>query len=115
MALVPRLLRPSVLIRRKAMYAGFLGPSTFWKVVGLVVFGKGTIVKFFGRQAEVIDVSKLGSGRTMQVVTATPISKRSRRKLAKRGTPVPTLAQQRVSARAWAADQAARKVSRKVS
>ena len=111
MALVPRLLRPSVLIRRKAMYAGFLGTSTFWKVVGVFVFGKRTIAKFLGKQAEVIDVSKLGSGRVMQVVTAQPITKRRRRKLAKRGMSVPTLAEQRVWARAWAADQAARKVS----
>lgn len=111
MALVPRLLRPSVLIRRKAMYAGFLGPSTFWKVVGVFVFGKRTIAKFFGKQAEVIDVSTLGSGRVMHVVTAKPITKRRRRKLARRGVAVPTLAEQRVRARSWAADQAARKVS----
>ena len=111
MALVPRLLRPSVLIRRKAMYAGFLGPSTFWKVVGVLVFGKSTIAKFFGRRPEVIDVSKLGSGRVLQVATARPTTRRRRRKLTKRGVTVPTLAEQRLVARMWASEQSARKVS----
>ena len=48
---LPRMLRPSVIIRRKAMYMGFLGPSRFWKVVGLVVFGKRSITKFFGNHS----------------------------------------------------------------
>jgi hypothetical protein len=111
MALVPRLLRPSVLIRRKAMYAGFLGPSTFWKVVGVIVFGKSTISKFLGRQPEVIDVSRLGPGRVMQIVTAPPTTRRRRRRLATRGLTVLTLAEQRAVARVWASEQAANKVS----
>jgi hypothetical protein len=105
------MLRPSVLIRRKAMYAGFLGPSTFWKVIGVFVFGKSTISKFFGKQPEVIDVSSLGPGRVMQLVTAKPVTKRRRRRLAKRGITVPTLAQQKALARNWASEQAADKAS----
>jgi hypothetical protein len=111
MSLIPRLLRPSVLIRRKAMYAGFLGPSTFWKVVGVFVFGKSTIAKVFGRQPEVIDVSTLGPGRVMQLVTAKPMTKRRRRKLAKRGVVVPTRPQQEALAQIWASDQAAERAS----
>lgn len=111
MALVPRLLRPSVLIRRKAMYAGFLGPSTFWKIVGVVVFGKSTISKFFGRQPELIDVSALGPGRFVQITTATPMSRRRRRKLAKRGVAVPTLADDRRAAQLWVTEHAARRRS----
>jgi len=108
---IPRMLRPSVLIRRKALYAGFLGTSTFWKVVGVVVFGKRTITKFFGRQPEVIDVSRLGPGRVMQLVTAEPVTRRRRRRLAKRGVTVPTLAEQRVLAKLWASDRAAERAS----
>lgn len=108
---IPRMLRPSVLIRRKALYAGFLGTSTFWKVVGVVVFGKRTITKFFGRQPEVIDVSRLGPGRVMQLVTAEPVTRRRRRRLAKRGVTVPTLAEQRVLAKVWASDRAAERAS----
>lgn len=111
MALVPRMLRPSVLIRRKALYNGFLGPSTFWKVVGVVVFGKSTIAKFFGKQPEVVDVSSLGPGRVLQLVTAQPVTKRRRRKLAKRGVTVPTLAEQRRMSQAWASEQAANRAS----
>lgn len=111
MALLPRMLRPSVLIRRKAMYTGFLGPSTFWKVVGLVVFGKRTLGNVFGRQPEVVDVSRLGPGRVMQLVTAEPVTRRRRRKLAKRGITVPTLAEQRAMAKVWAADQDASRAS----
>ena len=105
------MLRPSVIIRRKAMYMGFLGPSRFWKVVGLFVFGKRTITKFFGKQPEVIDVSSLGPGRVMQLVTAKPVTKRRRRKLAKRGITVPTLAEQRALGQIWASERAAEKAS----
>ena len=108
---LPRLLRPSVLIRRKAMYAGFLGSSRFWKVVGVFVFGKRTIAKFLGKQPEVIDVSSLGPGRAMQLITAKPITRRRRRTLAKRGVTVPTLAQQKAMAEVWASEQAAGKAS----
>lgn len=110
MALVPRLLRPSVLIRRQAMYAGFLGSSTFWKVVGVLVFGKSTLKRFFGKQPEVIDVSRLGPGHVLQLVTARPVTRRRRRKLAKRGIFVPRRGEQEEMAQAWANEQA-RKVS----
>ena len=109
MALLPRALRPSVLIRRKAMYAGFLGPSTFWKVVGVFVFGKASIKKFFGKNPEVIDVSSMGAERFMTVTTAKPVTKRRRRKLAKQGIPAPTLADHKAYGAAWAASADAAK------
>ena len=109
MALIPRALRPSVLIRRKAMYAGFLGPSSFWKVVGVFVFGKATIKKFFGKNPEVIDASSLGAERFMTLTTAKPVTKRRRRKLAKQGITPPTLAEHKAYGRIWAATQDAAK------
>lgn len=111
MALVPRMLRPSVLIRRKAMYTGFLGNSTFWKIVGVFVFGKSSLKKFFGKNPEVVDVSRLGAGRFMEVVTAQPVTRRRRRKLQRRGVTVPTLGEQKALSQLWASAQAARKVS----
>jgi len=111
MALVPRMLRPSVLIRRKAMYTGFLGNSTFWKIVGVFVFGKSSLKKFFGKNPEVVDVSRLGAGRIMEVATAQPITRRRRRKLERRGISVPTLAEQKALSQRWASRQAARKAS----
>ena len=110
MALIPRALRPSVLIRRKAMYAGFLGPSTFWKVIGVVVFGKSTIKKFFGKSPEVIDVSRLGAGRVMQITTSKPLSRRARKKIVRGGDSAPTLKGDRVLGHLWA-DSKSRRAS----
>ena len=111
MALVPRLLRPSVLIRRKAMYSGFMGNSTFWRVVGVFVYGRSTVKRFFGKNVEVIDVSSLGTGRWMSITTSKPTTRRSRRKLAKQGIVVPPLKEQRALAQLWALDAAAKKAS----
>lgn len=101
MALIPRLLRPSVLIRRNAMYKGFLGTSTLWKVIGVVVFGKSTIKKFFGKSPEVIDVSSLGRGRTMQITTSKPLSRRARKKIVRSGGLPPTLKGDHALGRLW--------------
>lgn len=106
-----RLLRPSVLMRRKAMYDGLLGPSTFWKIVAVYVFGKGALKRFFGKQPEVLQVSRLRPGHMLQVVTAQPLTRRRRRKLAKRGVTTLTLSEQRDLARVWADEQAARTAS----
>ena len=108
MALLPRMLRPSVLIRRKAMYTGFLGNSGFWKVVGVFVFGKSTIKKFFGKNPEVIDVSSLGSGRVMQITTTRPMSRRARKKTVRSGATPPTLKGDRALATLWAESKSRR-------
>jgi hypothetical protein len=108
MALLPRALRPSVMIRRKAMYNGFLGPSTFWKVIGVAVFGKSTIKKFFGKNVEVIDVSRLGAGREMQIATSKPMSRRSRKKMVRSGVTPPTLKGDRALGQLWAESKSRR-------
>jgi hypothetical protein len=102
MALLPRALRPSVLIRRKAIYGGFLGGSGFWKIVGVILFSKSTIKKFLGKNPEVIDVASLGGGRFMQITTAKPPSRRARRKQLKRGVVPPTLKESRAFGQLWA-------------
>ena len=109
MPLLPRALRPSVIIGRKAMYAGFLGQSTFWKFVGVFVFGKATIKKLFGKSPEVIDVSSMGPERFMTLITAKPVTRRRRRKLAKQGIASPTLNEHKAYAHAWVAAQEAAK------
>lgn len=111
MALVPRLLRPSVLIRRKAMYSGVLGKSAVWRAIAVIVFGRGLIARFFGRHPETIDAAALGPGRSMEVTTTTPLSRRRRRKLAKQGAAPPTLRHRRELARRWADETAARRAS----
>jgi len=108
MAVIPRALRPSVLIRRKAMYQGFLGPSTAWKVIGLVVFGKSTIKKFFGKNVEVVDVSSLGSGRFMQITTSKPMTRRARKKMVRSGATPPTLKGDKALGQLWVDSQSRR-------
>ena len=108
MALLPRALRPSVMIRRKSMNKGFLGPSTFWKVIGVAVFGKSTIKKFFGKNVEVIDVSRLGAGREMQIATSKPMSRRSRKKMVRSGVTPPTLKGDRALGQLWAESKSRR-------
>jgi tRNA U54 and U55 pseudouridine synthase Pus10 len=97
------MLRPAVIIRRKALYSGVLGNSTVWKGVAVWVFGKAIIKKAAGKNLEVIDVSALGPGRFMTIETIKPTSRRARRKLDKRGTPAPTVKAYRATSRAEAA------------
>ena len=84
------------------MYSGFLGSSGLWKAVGVVVFGRSTITKVFGKQPEVIDVSSLGPGRVMELVTARPVTRRRRKQLTKAGLAPLTLDEQRAVSALWA-------------
>ncbi len=106
MALIPRVLRPKFLIRRKAMRSGIFGRSTFWKIVAVWVFGSASIKKFFGKNTEVIDVSKLGRGRYMQLATAKPVTRRERKKLRKAGMQPPTLKEHKELGKVWARSRA---------
>lgn len=76
MALLPRALRPSVIIRRKAIWSGFLGPSRFWKIIGAFVFGQGTIKKVFGKNEESLGTQKIGANSFVNVINAKPMSKK---------------------------------------
>jgi len=76
MALIPLTLRPSFILRRNAMRKGVLGPSMLWKVVALVVFGRSTITKVFGKQSESLGRRTIGVGTVMTVAVAAPLSRR---------------------------------------
>ena len=76
MALLPYSLRPSVIIRRKAIRQGILGPSRMWKAVAVWVFGKKTLKKFFGKNPEVITTEKVGSNSFVNVINAKPMTKK---------------------------------------
>ncbi|MEO6653786.1 MAG: hypothetical protein ABIP17_14140 [Ilumatobacteraceae bacterium] len=106
MALIPRIFRPKFIIRRKALSAGIFGQSTFWKVVAVWVFGKTTLKKFFGKNTEVIDVSRLGGGRYMQLATAKPVNRRERKRLRKAGMEPPTLKEHRELGKLWTRSRA---------
>lgn len=109
MPLLPRAARPSVIIRRKAIYSGVLGQSTMWKLVAGVMIGRGAIKKIFGKTTEVIDVSKMGPERFMTLTTAKPITRRRARRMRKQGVAVPTLKDQKAYGKLWAAQADAAK------
>ena len=79
MAVLPYAMRPSVVIRRKAIRQGLLGPSLFWKVIAGWVFGKKTIKKFFGKQPEKLGTWKVGSDKFVNVISAKPPSRQQRK------------------------------------
>jgi hypothetical protein len=84
MPLIPYAYRPSVIVRTKALRRGVFGPSTLWKLVAAVVFGRSTMKKMFGRNVEVLEVAKLkGGGRVMQVETFKAPTRRERRRAAR--------------------------------
>jgi len=84
MPLLPYAYRPSVVIRSKALRRGVFGPSTMWKVIAALVFGRSTLKKIFGRNEEVLEVAKLkGGGRVMQIETIKAPTRRERRRAAR--------------------------------
>ena len=80
MALLPYALRPAVIIRRKAIRQGILGPSLLWKVVAAGVFGRSSLKKFFGKQPESLGTWKAGSNQFVSVINAKPMSKKERKR-----------------------------------
>jgi hypothetical protein len=84
MPLLPYAYRPSVVIRSKALRRGVFGPSTMWKVIAALVFGRSTLKKIFGRNEEVLEVAKLkGGGRVMRIETIKAPTRRERRRAAR--------------------------------
>lgn len=80
MALIPYVLRPSVVIRRKAMRRGILGPSSFWKLVALFVFGRNTIKRMFGKTPDDLGTRTIGVGSLISVAVFLPMTRRERKR-----------------------------------
>ncbi len=80
---IRRILHPSYIIRRKALYSGILGPSRAWKVIAVVVFGQGMLRKMFGKQADHLGIERLEAGQTV-CITSLPPSDRGRRRAQRR-------------------------------
>jgi hypothetical protein len=73
------MLRPSILLRRKALRAGVFGNSTLWKVMAVVLFGSSTLRRVFGKQPEVIETAVLkGAGHLMTIETMSRTEARRR-------------------------------------
>jgi hypothetical protein len=80
---LPRLLRPSALLRRNALYRGVLGGSPAWMAVGAVIFGKRFAKKAFGKQVQVLTIEKLLPGQSMRIDTIKPKTRRHQRAMAR--------------------------------
>jgi hypothetical protein len=77
---LPLLLRPSFIIRRNAMRKGLLGPSAFWKIVAVVVLGRGTLQRVFGRNPERLGVRTIRPGHVITVAAAMPLTRKQARR-----------------------------------
>jgi hypothetical protein len=86
----------SPLLRRKALHAGVLGGNWFWRAAAVYVFGSG----IFGKHSERLSRYRLGPGHYVSVRTERPTTRRERKRLARAGTPVPTIAGRRRRAEA---------------
>jgi hypothetical protein len=76
MALIPLTLRPSFIVRRNAMRKGLLGPSTFWKVIAVVVLGRGTLKRVFGRHPDRFGTRIIRPGHVITVAAALPLTRK---------------------------------------
>ena len=83
MPLVPRALRPSVLVRRNALYKGVLGGSRGWLAIGVVLWSKSFIKKTFGKQVEVLGTEKLTKGQFVRIDSLRPLTRKERKALRK--------------------------------
>jgi hypothetical protein len=73
------LLHPASLIRQKALREGIFGPSRWWKLIAVVVFGSGIIRRFLGKQPQHLGTEKLVAGQSVTITAIAPVSRRQRR------------------------------------
>jgi hypothetical protein len=76
MALVPRTMRPSFIIRRNARRKGLLGTSNLWRAVAVVVFGRDALRKAFGKQPEMLGTRTIGVGHVITVAATVPLTRK---------------------------------------
>jgi hypothetical protein len=74
------MLRPSVILRRNALYKGLFGGSRAWLAVGAVIWGRGTLKKVFGKHEEVLTTEKLRKRQFVRIDTVPPPTQREKRR-----------------------------------
>ena len=77
--LAPGAIRPSIVIQRKAISKGLLGPSVFWKIVAVALFLRGPIEGTFGRRSERLARFGVGPGHAVRVSTSKPLTRKQRK------------------------------------
>ena len=76
MALIPLTLRPSFIVRRNAVRKGVLGPSTLWKLIAVVVLGRRTLQRVFGRNPERLGTRTIRVGHVLTVAAVAPMTRK---------------------------------------
>ena len=74
---LPRLLKPSVLLRRNALYRGLLGGSRGWLAVGALIWGRGLLKRAMGKEPQVLTVEKLEPGQGLRIDTFKPATRKA--------------------------------------
>jgi hypothetical protein len=75
-------IRPSYIIRSRAMTQGVFGGQRFWQVVAAVVFGRQILKSVLGKHPEVLarDVLAPGESITVRTMPRPDTGRRARRK-----------------------------------
>ncbi len=80
MKIFPATLHPAFVVRRKAMRQGVLGSSTLWKGVAIVVFGRSTFKKIFGKQPQTLGRRVIRPGQVITIAASKPLTRRQRKR-----------------------------------
>ncbi len=62
-----RLLSPTVLLRRNAIYKGLLGGQRGWLAIGAVVWAPRLLKKALGRTEQVVAIERLEAGQALRI------------------------------------------------
>jgi hypothetical protein len=78
---LPASVRPSVVIRRKALSQGLLGESSVWRLVAVFVLLRKPIERVVLRQPEPLGRYRIRPGSTMRVSSFEPTTRKQRKEL----------------------------------
>lgn len=79
MARRPRLLSPTVLLRRNALYKGVFGGSRGWMAIGAALWGPRLLKRALGRREEVLATERLRPGEFVRIEALRPPTRRERK------------------------------------
>lgn len=73
-----RLLRPTAILRRNAIYRGLLGGSRGWLAIGAVLLGGRALKRAAGSVPEDLGTERLEPGQTVCIDALAPLSRREK-------------------------------------
>lgn len=79
MARRARLLSPTAVLRRSALYKGVLGGNRGWMAVGAVLWGPRILRRLFGKQEEIVAVERLTAGQFVRLESIKPPTRKERK------------------------------------